>query len=103
MKHDVSLITNESVHFVDSEDPNGIPYRYWRQFLKCSDGRYTCGTGSTKEIAEQAAKAKRDIIENELLLSPMERLKRLAAQPYILDADQQMMLKLIVSVLESKG
>jgi uncharacterized Zn finger protein (UPF0148 family) len=91
---------DEPAILIEAETVNGERYDYWRQFLKCSNGQVVCGIGDTKVEAESKARESREKIEAQLHLSAIEQLKLLAAQERILDADQERMLRLIVSILE---
>lgn len=71
---------DEAPHFVDSEDCQGHPQRYWRQFLFCSDGKCVSGTGETAEIASRQANEERTQYENMLSSTPAERIKTILQQ-----------------------
>jgi hypothetical protein len=86
------------VHLIEPE----FAPRYWRKFLRCSNGQFVTGFGITPEQAEENAAEERNKVEEFIKLSPIEQLKHLANQEHILDADKEKMLKLIVQILLDK-
>lgn len=66
-------INYENVHKVTNDDGS----YYFRQFRKCSDGRFVCGIDYNESEAIRKAEIEYQKIEVHLSLSPRDRLKNI--------------------------
>jgi len=86
-------------HFVDSDDCQGHSQRYWRTFVKTSDGDTVCGTGATAAEAEQAARSLAQRREHGLSSSLREQLLLLVSKENMSPRDVERAVKLLAKLL----
>lgn len=90
--------------YMDHEDCQGQPQKYWRASGTVSNGEIVLGYGQTKQEAENDAQEKVDNEEVFLALEPVERLRVLLSKkerPYetLCHNDMDAAIRLIAEIL----
>jgi len=89
----------EAAHFVDSDDCQENPERYWRCWGWYKNVPVACGVGATAEQATQMAAEKLNEYKEKWDKSPQEQLRLLLGQERLLHNDLEKAVRLIGKII----